>query len=261
MRTITLVSLASAALMTIPVLFLLAYGFTEYLDAPLLLSRGFLGSVELTLASSAAAAAVIVLAFTPLSYYLSRGGNGVLEAFVDLPASIPHPIVGVALVFIDSPLTPLGRALQAIGVNFFDTFWGLLAALVVVSAPIYVKSLKSYFQALPRDYEEYARGLGASEMEALLSVVIPASKGGLVTASLIAISRAMSEFGSIAVVAYALAAGPFAGLSVASVKIYEYYEYYGSAAAISTSAVLILVGLALNAAVRLAERASSIGNR
>ena len=38
--------------------------------------------------------------------------------------------------------------------------------------------------------------------------------------------RAMSEFGSIAILAYYILQGPFKGVESASVLIYQYYGYY-----------------------------------
>lgn len=58
--------------------------------------------------------AVDVLLLTPLAYYLARSRDRVAETLVDVPASVPHPIIGVALLILDSPLTPSGRFLLSL---------------------------------------------------------------------------------------------------------------------------------------------------
>ena len=67
-------------------------------------------------------------------------------------------------------------------------------------------------------------------------------------------SRALSEFGSIAILAYYVLQSPFYGVSPAAVLIYQYYSYYGLGAAVTTSVTLIGVSVPLAIAVRLVRR-------
>ena len=211
-------------------------------------------SIELTLISSAIAAVVSVALFTPLVYYFARNKNSVGETLSDIPASIPHPIIGVAILVIASPLTPFGKFLLSIGINFFDSFLGLIVALTIVSAPIYIKSMQPFFQSMNIAHENYALGLGASKFRTFVSVVLPNSGKGILSASLISMSRAMSEFGSISIVAYYVLQQPFYGVNPAPVLIFQYYTYYGLGAAVTASAVMILVSIAMMILLRLVKR-------
>ena len=61
----------------------------------------------------------------------------------------------------------------------------------------------------------------------------------------------MSEFGSIAIVAYELLSPKaFFGVSPASVLIFDLYTFTGLQGAVTASAVLILVSLAMMIALR-----------
>jgi molybdate/tungstate transport system permease protein len=211
-------------------------------------------SIELTLISSAIAAAVSVALFTPLSYYFARNKNSIGETLSDIPASIPHPIVGVAILVIASPLTPFGKFLISIGINVFDSVLGLIIALTIVSAPIYIKSMQPFFQSMNMAYENYALGLGASKSRTFVSVVLPNSGKGILGASLISMSRAMSEFGSIAIVAYYVLQQPFYGVNPAPVLIFQYYTYYGLGPAVTASAVMILVSIVMMIVLRIVKR-------
>lgn len=256
MNWLRVISLASLLLLLIPVAVLLYYGLGPMRSAAGY-SVGVLRSIELSLASSAAAAVVDVVLFTPLAYYLARGRDRLAEALVDVPVSIPHPIVGVALVILDSPRTPTGMFLNSLGLNFYNTVLGLVIALVIMSAPIYVKAMQPYFEAKDPAPEEFAMGMGASRLRTMLSVVLPGSLPGIEGASLIALSRALSEFGSISIIAYYVLKYPFYGVSPASVTIFALFSGAvpgGLEAAVTASAVMILISLPIALAARFVRR-------
>jgi molybdate/tungstate transport system permease protein len=254
-----LIAYVPLVFLIVPVLALLYWGFGP-LSSPLGYSGTVFRSIVLTLLASALTVFAEILLFTPLSYYLARNKNGVAETLADIPASIPHPIIGIALLVIDSPLTPTGRFLISIGINFFDTILGLVVALTIVSAPIYIKAMQPFFESMNRAPEDFALGMGASRLRTFVSVALPNSLRGIVGASLIALSRAMSEFGSIAIVAYAVLQAPFglSGSSAASVVVYDYYTSNGLNAAVTASAVLIAISIPIMVALRIAKGRTTI---
>ncbi|HKT21938.1 MAG TPA: hypothetical protein VJR06_04930, partial [Nitrososphaerales archaeon] len=141
-------------LIVIPVLALIYWGFGP-LFSPLGDSAEVFRSIEVTLLAAGLTVVAEVVLFTPLSYHLARSKNEIAETLSDIPASIPHPIIGIALVVLDSPLTPSGRFLNSIGINFFDTLLGMVAALVIVSAPIYIKAMQPFFESMNRAPEDF----------------------------------------------------------------------------------------------------------
>jgi molybdate/tungstate transport system permease protein len=249
-----LLAFAALLILIFPIVALVYWGLGP-LYSPVGFSRAVFNSIILTLVSSGIAVIAEVLIFTPLAYYLARSQNSLAETLVDIPASIPHPIIGVALLVLDSPLTPTGRFLLALGINFFDSILGLVVALTVISAPIYVKAMQPFFSSMSMSHENYALGLGASRMKTFLQVVVPNSFRGITSASLIALSRAMSEFGSIAILAYVVLDAPawLAGSSPASVLIFQYYGYSGLNAAVTASSVLVLISIPIMVALRLVQ--------
>lgn len=244
------ISVISIALISIPILLILIYGFAIYHDA-----TGFgttvLKAIALTLFTSAVSAAIVFAVFTPLSYELARKAHRGLETIADIPASIPHPIVGIAILILGSPFTPTGRFLQSIGFDFFDTIQGMIIALSFVSAPIYIRSMQSAIISRSEYPELLAQSLGASRIRTLYSVVLPAMSRQTMASALTSMSRAMSEFGSIAIIAYYVTQYPFSGVSAASVLIYQYYGYFGPGVAITSSALMILFSLAILLAGRV----------
>jgi len=256
MNWLRFVSLTSLLLLLVPIFVLLYYGLGPFRNA-----AGYsivvFNSIGLTLFSSALAVAVDFVVFTPLAYYLARGDDRVAESLVDIPISVPHPIIGVALLILDSPVTPTGKILLALGINFYNTILGLVTALVIMSAPIYVKSMQPYFESKDPSAEELALGMGASRMRTLFSIVLPDSVDGLTSASLVSMSRALSEFGSISIIAFYVLQYPFYGVSPASVTIYEFFSGNmagGLNAAVTASAAMILVAIPITLAGHLVRR-------
>jgi molybdate/tungstate transport system permease protein len=253
MNWLRAVSFLFLLVLLVPIIILFYYGLGP-LRTPLGYGPEVFRSIALSLFSAAVAAATDVVAFTPLAYYLARNRNRVTESLVDIPASIPHPIIGVALLLFSSPITPTGAFLISVGINLFNSVLGLVIALVVVSAPIYVKSLQPYFDSRDQSSEQFAMGLGASQLRTFVSVVLPGSSRGVISGGLIAMSRALSEFGSIAILAYYVLQSPFYGVSPASVLIFQYYSYYGLGAAVTTSVTLIAVSVPIAMAVRFVRK-------
>jgi len=256
MNWLRLISVASVLLLLVPILVLLYYGLGPFRD-PVGYSAEVFDSIGLTLFASALAVIVDLVLFTPLAYYLARGKDRVTESLVDIPVSVPHPIIGVALLILDSPVTPTGKFLLSLDINFYNTILGLVTALVIMSAPIYVKSMEPYFEAKDSSPEEFAMGMGASKLRTLYSVVLPNSRDGLTSASLISMSRALSEFGSISIIAFYVLQYPFYGVSPASVTIYEFFSGNmagGLNAAVTASAAMILVAIPITLAGHLVRR-------
>ncbi|MEM3675800.1 MAG: ABC transporter permease [Thermoplasmataceae archaeon] len=248
--TISMLGYFGSAIISLPIAVLLWYGFAVY-HGYAYLTGTVIRSIELTLFSTAMATAIVFLIFTPLAYEISRRQNPVIDSIADIPASIPHPVVGIAILMIGSPITPIGRFLSSIGINFFDTILGMVIALAFVSAPIYIRSMVSVFSSIPRDPEEFAQTLGLSRAIILYRLLLPEHRREIISSALTSMSRGISEFGSLAIVAFYIAGGYFNGTEASSVLVYQYYGYYGAGVAISVSAILIVVSLLIIVMIRL----------
>ncbi len=234
----------SVFLTAIPTAYILFYGLVVFHNS-LGFSRTVFESIGLTIFSSGVAALVIFVVFTPLAYELARTKHTVWEAISDIPASIPHPIVGIAFLLIVSPITPLGKFLTSIGLGLFNSIQGLVIALTFIAMPIYVRSVQSIFSSRTPDPENFAFTLGASRLSVLYSVLVPGSIREVVSSALTAMSRAMSEFGSVAIIANYVLQYPFNGAQPAPVLIFQYYGYFGPDVAITASALMIIFSLVL----------------
>ena len=73
----------------------------------------------------------------PLAWLLARGtfrGRGVIQAVVDLPLVVPHTVAGIALLFLLGRTGWVGGPAGHLGISFYGTQLGIIAAMLFVSA-------------------------------------------------------------------------------------------------------------------------------
>jgi molybdate/tungstate transport system permease protein len=253
MNWLRIVSYIVLTLLIVPIAVILYEGFGP-MNTPSGYGYALYRSIELTLTGSAFAVMISVFLYTPLAYFFARNNSKISQTLSDIPASIPHPIIGIALLILASPITPLGQFFLRNGFDLFNTLLGYVIVLVIVSAPIYIKAMQPFFESMNRAHENYAAGLGAGQLRIFISVVLPNSGRGLLSASLIALSRAISEYGSLAIIAYIILQPTFQGVSPSAVYIVNEYIAGNLKAAVTSSAILILISVPIMAAFRYLQR-------
>lgn len=195
-------------------------------------------SLVLTFATAAAATLIAMLTGTAVAYLLARRsfhGRTLLAAALDLPLLIPHPVAGIAILLLVSRTTPLGATLLDLGLRVIGTPAGIIAAMLFVSAPLYVSAAREALARVDERYEMVARTLGDSAWSAFRRVTLPLARRGLLAAAVATWARAVSEFGAVVVLAY--------NPRVVSVLSYERLTTGGLAEALPVAAVLVLVSL------------------
>jgi molybdate/tungstate transport system permease protein len=202
-------------------------------------------SLLLTIFAATLATVLGILGATPIAYLLARGrfrGRSLLSAILDLPLLIPHPVAGIALLLVLGRNTPLGSALWALGLQITGSVAGIVAAMLFVSAPLYVSAAREAFDRVDPRFEGVARTLGDTRWQALRRVTLPLAWRGLLAAGIVMWARAVSEFGAIVILVY--------HPRVASVLSYERFTAYGLKEALPVAAVLLLLALIPLAALR-----------
>ena len=202
-------------------------------------------SLALTAGAATLATLLGVIGATPIAYALARGrfrGRAVLAAIIDLPLLIPHPVAGIALLLVFARNTPLGELLSAVGAQITGSVFGIVCAMLFVSAPLYVSAAREAFDRVDPRFEGVARTLGDSRISALRRITLPLAWRGLLAAAIVMWARAVSEFGAIVVLVY--------HPRVVSVLSYERFTAEGLSAALPVAAVLVLLALLPLAALR-----------
>ena len=183
---------------------------TGPLDSPRPMARSWLTATEwMALRLSFLVAACAALAGLPpavaIGYWLARvpfRGKWAVEAMVNLPLVLPPVVTGYLLLVCFGRHGPVGRLLfEWFGVTVVFSWLGAVLASGVVGFPLMVRAIRLAFQAVDPRLEIAARSLGASRLEAFLTVAFPLARRGVVAGWLLAFARSLGEFGATIMVA------------------------------------------------------------
>jgi sulfate transport system permease protein len=200
-------------------------------------------SIVLSLWLSLSVAAINSVMGVAIAWVLVRDkffGKGLVEASIDLPFALPTIVAGVLLLAIYGADSP-------IHVDLFETWMGLMLALLFVTLPFSVRAVQPVLASLEREGEAAARTLGAGGVRTFFAVVFPSLWPAVLGGFGLAFARAIGEFGSISLIA-----GGIGRTTVASNYIYNLTQgfLWTDAAAVSTALlVLSLVVLVLTSAL------------
>jgi molybdate/tungstate transport system permease protein len=217
-------------------------------------------AIGVTLYASGIAVLASALLAIPLGYLLARKrffGRAVVESIVGLPVVVPHLMVGLGLFLLVLPGSPLYQFTNAIGFPVYDTIWGVVLVMAVVSAPYTVLASQLSFEAVDARILEAARSLGAGAGTTFVTVTLPIALRGIVAGLLLTWARAVSEIGGILILAYTIyPGGPYNGpvTNTVSIYIYNLFQSGDLADAAAVSSLFLLIAFALFLVVRIGER-------
>jgi phosphate transport system permease protein len=164
----------------------LSWNFFTKLPTPVGESGGGMANAIL---GSAKLLAVAMVVGVPIGFlggiYLAEFGGSTFSFIVryttDLLNGVPSIVIGIfAYTVIVLPQ------------KHFSTLAGGLA-LGVMMIPIAVRSTEEFLRAVPVSLREGAVALGASKAKAILTVVIPAAKNGIMTGIMLNLARVAGE--------------------------------------------------------------------
>ncbi len=147
-----------------------------------------------TVWSSAAATLVTVLLGLPVAFVLHRlrfPGRGLLRAFLLMPFVMPTVVVGVAFRTLLASSGPLG----SLGLD--GTPVAIVAAMTFFNLAVVVRTVGALWEGLDRRREEAAAALGASPLQVLRTVTLPALAPGIVSAASVVFLFCATSFGVV----------------------------------------------------------------
>jgi molybdate/tungstate transport system permease protein len=188
---------------------LLNIAFSQIADIPYLIEvatqKQVINAILLTFTAGLVAVFILLIFGTPLAYVLARThshANQVIESIIDLPLVLPHTVAGLMVYILFMQRGLIGAPFKQLGIVFEDAFPGIVVAMIFVSTPFYVNSVKEGFQKVPVHMENVARTLGATRFRAFLLIVLPSSVRHILNGSILAWGRGISEFAAIIMIAY-----------------------------------------------------------
>jgi molybdate/tungstate transport system permease protein len=187
-----------------PVITLLAHLSWSQISAALSVP-GALDPLVTSVESGLITLAVLLLLGTPLAWKLARGSlpfPRFWEAGVLCSLLLPPLVIGLLLIFMVGPFTPVGELLGRVHLSATNTFLALVIAEVYESAPYYVLGAQAAFAAVEPAIEEQAALLGDRPSRVARRVTLPLAAPGLAMALAVAWARAMGAFGAVVIIAY-----------------------------------------------------------
>ncbi|MFC5302400.1 molybdate ABC transporter permease subunit [Azospira restricta] len=188
------------------------------------LSSADLAAIWLTLKLATLTTVVLLLAGTPLAWWLARTGSrwkGAVGAVVALPLVLPPTVLGFYLLVALGPAGPLGQLTQAAGLGTLPfTFAGLVVASCLYSLPFVVQPLQNAFAAIPERLLEAAATLRAAPLDAFFHVAVPLARPGFLTAAVLGFAHTVGEFGVVLMIGGNIPEKT----RVVSVQIYDHVE-------------------------------------
>jgi molybdate transport system permease protein len=163
-----------------------------------------LGIVLFTLEIAALATALILPLGTVTALLLARyqgRGKSVLETVLSLPLVLPPTAVGLMLLSLLARRAPLGRWLDAAGIEVVFTWRAVLLAAMVMSFPLLVRSARTAFEEVDPRLVGIARTLGCGPVAAFFRVTLPLAWRGILAGTVLAFARALGEFGATIMIA------------------------------------------------------------
>jgi sulfate/thiosulfate transport system permease protein len=128
-------------------------------------------------------------------------GRRVLDAIVDLPFALPTAVAGIALTAIFAPTGWLGQFLDSLGIQVAYTWIGIVIALTFIGLPFVVRTVQPVIEEIEREIEEAAATLGANRLQTIVKVILPTLLPALLTGFVLALARAVGEYGSVIFIA------------------------------------------------------------
>lgn len=143
--------------------------------------RYFVNSVVISVGSTGLALLLAIFASYGFARYNFKG-KSLFQAFVLIGQLLPTAAI----------IVPLFITLRVLGL--VNTYWGLILVYMIITLPLSVWMLTSYFKAIPVELEEAAIIDGASRFSVLFRITLPLSIPGIIAVVVYAFVTTWNEF-------------------------------------------------------------------
>jgi phosphate transport system permease protein len=145
------------------------------------MANAIVGSFKLLFLAAAIGLPIGLMAGVYLAEFGGKTFAFITRYTTDLLNGTPSIVIGL-----------FAYTLAVLPVKHFSAMAGGLALGVMV-IPITVRSTEEFLRAIPNSLREGAMALGASKWRTIVTVVIPAASGGIITGMLLSLARVAGE--------------------------------------------------------------------
>jgi phosphate transport system permease protein len=146
------------------------------------------GSAAVTLLSSLISVPLGIMTAIYIAEIANKRTAELVKPFVEILASLPSVVIGLFGLIVFSPF--LQKVFHVpIGINLFNA--SLMLAFMAV--PTICSISEDAIHSVPGSLREASLALGATQLETIIKIVLPASASGIATAVILGMSRAIGE--------------------------------------------------------------------
>ncbi|HVV91162.1 MAG TPA: phosphate ABC transporter permease PstA [Solirubrobacterales bacterium] len=138
------------------------------------------GTAIIVAVATAMAAPIGVLVSLFLTEFAGRRGARPVQLVLDVMNGMPSIIIGLFVY----GLLVAGHQQSAFAAS---------VALAIIEVPLIARGTQEVLNLVPRSQREAADALGVARWRSLLTIVLPAALGGIVTSTLLSVARAAGE--------------------------------------------------------------------
>lgn len=154
-----------------------------------------LGSIYITTGAIILGVPVGILTAVYLAKFCDKKIYRFLKSSINLMAGIPSIVYGLFALTVIVPF--IREIVGGTGMNIITA--SILLAIMIL--PTIIGISEAAIRAVPRTYYEGSIALGASHERAVMTVVVPAAKSGIVSSVILGIGRAIGETMAVVFVA------------------------------------------------------------
>jgi phosphate transport system permease protein len=200
------------------------------------IAPAIVGTAIIMAVATAIAMPVGILTALYLTEYAGRWSARAIRLALDLLNGLPTIVVGL-FVF---GLLVVGHHQSGFAGSF---------ALAIIMLPLIARATQEVLLLVPRGLREAADALGVSRWRTVLGVVLPSARGGILTATVLAVARAAGETAPLiltsSIFANRVSVNPFGHEALSNIPVYiftasEAADPYGFARAWGAAFILLM---------------------
>lgn len=161
-------------------------------------------AIVLSMKTSFISTVICLILALPTSYFLHTKNipfKKLVVQVINLPMSLPHLVSGIALLLLFGKLGIGNDLKQIFNLDFVFTKQGIVLAQVFVNLSLTIKILNTALSESNEKMVFVARTLGCNSWQAFKYITLPNLKRGIISATVMTWSRALGEFGAVAMIA------------------------------------------------------------
>ena len=157
-------------------------------------------ALSLSLKVAVLASALCLVPAIGVAWLLSRTsipGRSLINVIAHAPLVLPPVVIGYLLLLTFGVQGPVGRWLnEMFGLRLVFSSAGAVLAAAVMAFPLMVRAVRLSLDAVDQGLELAARTLGATRLDAFLTVTLPMMLPGILAGLIMAFAASLGEFGA-----------------------------------------------------------------